>query len=324
MKLSGIFGDMGTKISMFGYFLRRLLIAIPTLFVIITLAFFMMRAAPGSPFDIERPMPPKIKERIEAAYHLDRPIYVQYGYYLKDLARGDLGPSMKYKDKSVADLIREGLPISATIGGSAMLLSLILGGFLGSFAAIRQNTGADYAVMGFSTTGISIPPFVTGPVLALVFGVYLHWLPTGGLDRGHMTFTHLLLPVVTLALPQIAIISRLTRASMIEVLRSNFIRTAHAKGLSERTVLFRHAMRAAVLPLVSYAGPATAALLTGTLVVEQIFALPGIGRQFVIGALQRDYTVVMGVVILYAALIIMFNLLADLVYGFLDPKVRYQ
>ncbi len=309
---------------MLGYLVRRLLVAIPTLFVIITLAFFMMRSAPGSPFDLERPMPPQIKERIEAAYHLDKPIYVQYGYYLKGLARGDLGPSMKYKDKTVSDLIREGFPISATIGGSAMLLAMFLGGILGSFAALRQNSGADYAIMGFSTTGISIPPFVTGPVLALIFGIYLHWLPTGGLDRGRMTFTHLLLPVITLALPQIAIISRLTRASMIEVLNSNFIRTAHAKGLAEHTVLFGHAVRAAVLPLVSYAGPATAALLTGTLVVEQIFALPGIGRQFTMGALQRDYTVVMGVVILYATLIIIFNLLADLLYGVLDPKVRYR
>ncbi|PHR57398.1 MAG: oligopeptide ABC transporter permease OppB [Robiginitomaculum sp.] len=309
---------------MFGYLVRRLLVAIPTLFVIITLAFFMMRSAPGSPFDLERPMPPQIKERIEAAYHLDKPIYVQYGYYLKGLSKGDLGPSMKYKDKTVSDLIREGFPISATIGGSAMLLAMVLGGILGSFAALRQNSGADYVIMGFSTTGISIPPFVTGPVLALIFGIYLHWLPTGGLDRGRMTFSHLLLPVITLALPQIAIISRLTRASMIEVLSSNFIRTAHAKGLAEHTVLFGHAMRAAVLPLVSYAGPATAALLTGTLVVEQIFALPGIGRQFIMGALQRDYTVVMGVVILYAALIILFNLLADLLYGVLDPKVRYR
>ncbi len=309
---------------MFAYLVRRLFVAIPTLFVIITLAFFLMRAAPGSPFDLERPMPERIKQRIEASFHLDKPIYVQYGYYLKGLAKGDLGPSMKYKDKDVADLIREGLPISATIGASSMLLAMLVGSLLGSIAALRQNTGMDYAVMGFSTTGISIPTFVTGPVMALVFGVYLHWLPTGGLDRGNMTFQNLLMPVVTLALPQIAIISRLTRASMIEVLRSNFIRTAHAKGLSERSVLFGHALRAAVLPLVSYAGPATAALLTGTLVVEQIFALPGIGRQFTIGALQRDYTVVMGVVILYAALIITFNLLADLIYGLLDPKVRYR
>ncbi len=309
---------------MFGYLLRRLFVAVPTLFVIITLAFFMMRAAPGSPFDLERPMPETIKERIEAQYHLDQPIYIQYGYYLKDLVRGDLGPSMKYKDKTVTDLIQEGFPISATIGASAMLLALLLGGALGSVAALRQNSRVDYSVMGFSTVGISVPTFVTGPIFALVFGVYLHWLPAGGLDRGRLTFTHLLLPVITLALPYIAIVARLMRASMIEVLRSNYIRTAHAKGLSDITVLVGHAVRAAVLPLVSFIGPATAGLLTGSLVVEMIYALPGIGRQFINGALSRDYTVVMGVVILYATLIIVLNLLADLIYGLLDPKVRYE
>jgi oligopeptide transport system permease protein len=310
--------------SMFGYLLRRLFVAIPTLFVIITLAFFLMRSAPGSPFDIERPMPPLIKERILAQYHLDKPIIVQYGYYLKDLVHGDLGPSMKYKDKTVTDLIQEGFPVSATIGASAMLLALLLGGALGSLAAIRQNTGIDYTVMGFSSTGISIPTFVTGPILALIFGVYLHWLPAGGLDRGRMDVTHLLLPVITLALPYIAIVARLMRASMIEVLRANYIRTAHAKGLSDFAVLFGHAARAAVLPLVSFIGPATAGLLTGSLAVELIYALPGIGRQFINGALSRDYTVVMGVVILYATLIIVLNLVADLVYGLLDPKVRYE
>lgn len=309
---------------MLGFLIRRLLVAIPTLFIIITLSFFMMRAAPGSPFDNERPLAPAIRKHIEAAYHLDQPIYVQYGYYLKDLAHGDLGPSMKYKDKTVMDLIKDGLPVSATIGGWAMLLALVVGSLFGSFAALRQNSLSDYMVMGFSTTGISIPPFVVGPVLALVFGVYLEWLPTAGLDRGHMDFPHLLLPVITLALPQIAIVSRLMRASMIEVLRSNYIRTAHAKGLSGFAVLFRHALRAAILPLVSYAGPATAALLTGSLVIEQIFALPGIGRQFTMGALQRDYPVVMGVVILAATLIIVFNLIADILYGILDPKVRYR
>lgn len=309
---------------MLGFLIRRLLVAIPTLFIIITLSFFMMRAAPGSPFDNERPLAPAIRQHIEEAYHLDQPIYVQYGYYLKDLAHGDLGPSMKYKDKTVMDLIKDGLPVSATIGAWAMFLALTLGALFGSFAALRQNTTSDYLVMGFSTTGISIPPFVVGPILALVFGVYLEWLPTAGLDRGKMDLPHLFLPVITLALPQIAIVSRLMRASMIEVLRSNYIRTAHAKGLSGFAVLFGHALRAAILPLVSYAGPATAALLTGSLVIEQIFALPGIGRQFTQGALQRDYPVVMGVVILAATLIIVFNLIADILYGILDPKVRYR
>ncbi len=309
---------------MFAFLTRRLLVAIPTLFVIIALAFFLMRAAPGSPFDLERPIPPEIKARIAAKFHLDKPVMVQFGYYLKDLAHGDFGPSMKYKDKTVRDIIAEGFPVSAALGLSAMLLAVLIGSVLGSFAALRQNRAADYAVMGLAMTGISIPPFVTGPVLSLVFGLYLGLLPTAGLDRGHITLSHMVLPVITLALPYIAIISRLMRASMIETLRANYIRTAFAKGLPEHIVIFRHVLRAAVLPLVSYLGPATAALLTGSIVVEKIFALPGIGRQFVMGALQRDYTVVMGVVILYAALIISFNLIADLLYGVLDPKVRYD
>jgi len=309
---------------MFGFLVRRLLVAIPTVFLIITLAFFLMRSAPGSPFDLERPIPEAIKVRLAEKFHLDKPIAVQFGYYLKDLSRGDLGPSMKYKDKTVSNIIAEGFPVSATLGLSAMGLAVLIGSLLGGFAALKQNQAGDYAVMGIAMTGISIPPFVTGPVLALVFGLYLGWLPTAGLDRGQLTFTHLLLPVITLALPQIAIISRLMRASMIETLRSNYIRTAYAKGLPGYAVIVRHALRAAVLPLISYLGPATAALLTGSIVVEQIFALPGIGRQFVMGALQRDYTVVMGVVILYASLIIILNLVADLLYGALDPKVRYD
>jgi oligopeptide transport system permease protein len=309
---------------MLGFLVRRLLVAIPTVFLIITLAFFLMRAAPGSPFDLERPIPEAIKVRLAEKFHLDKPIAVQFGYYLKDLSRGDLGPSMKYKDKTVSNIIAEGFPVSATLGLSAMGLAVLIGSLLGGFAALKQNQAGDYAVMGIAMTGISIPPFVTGPVLALVFGLYLGWLPTAGLDRGQLTFTHLLLPVITLSLPQIAIISRLMRASMIETLRSNYIRTAYAKGLPSYAVVVRHALRAAVLPLISYLGPATAALLTGSIVVEQIFALPGIGRQFVMGALQRDYTVVMGVVILYASLIIILNLIADLLYGVLDPKVRYD
>lgn len=309
---------------MFGFLTRRLLVAIPTLFLIIVFAFFLMRTAPGSPFDLERPMPEAIKARIEAKFHLDQPIHVQFGYYFKDLIAGDLGPSMKYKDKNVTDIIAEGFPVSAVLGLSAIGLAVLIGSLLGSVAALKQNQAGDYAVMGVAMTGISIPPFVTGPVLALIFGLYLGWLPTAGLDRGQLTFTHLLLPVITLALPQIAIISRLMRASMIETLRSNYIRTAYAKGLPGYAVIIRHALRAAVLPLVSYLGPATAALLTGSIVVEQIFALPGIGRQFVMGALQRDYTVVMGVVILYASLIILLNLVADILYGVLDPKVRYE
>jgi len=308
---------------MLRYALRRLLVAIPTLFVIITIAFFMMRAAPGSPFDMERQLPPAIEQNVRAAYGLDKPLVVQYGDYLFKVIRGDLGPSLKYRDKTVRDIIAEGFPVSLTIGVSAMSLALIVGVALGVAAALRQNRPTDFGIMAIAMIGISIPTFVTGPILALLFGVWLRVLPSGGLQGG-MSLDNLLLPVLTLALPQIAIVSRLTRASMIEVIRSNYIRTARAKGLSEWRVIGRHAMQAALLPLVSYMGPALAALMTGSLVVEQVFQLPGIGRQFVIGALQRDYTVVMGVVILFATLIMLMNLLADLLYGVLDPKVKYQ
>ena len=308
---------------MLRYALRRLLIAIPTLFVIITIAFFMMRAAPGSPFDTDRQLPAAIEQNIRAAYGMDKPLIAQYGDYLSKVVRGDLGPSLKYRDKTVTEIIAEGFPVSMTIGVASLFLAMVFGVGLGVAAALRQNRPADFGAMAVAMIGISIPTFVTGPLLALVFGVWLRVLPSGGLQGG-MSFQNLLLPVITLALPQIAIISRLTRASMIEVIRSNYIRTARAKGLSEWRVITRHAMRAALLPLVSYMGPALAALMTGSLVVEQVFQLPGIGRQFVIGALQRDYTVVMGVVILYAALIILMNLLADLLYGVLDPKVKYQ
>lgn len=310
---------------MLGYIARRVFVAIPTVLVIITVAFFMMRAAPGSPFDTDRPMPEEVRRNVEAHFGIDRPLYEQYFDYIGNLVQGDLGPSLKFRDKTVADIIAEGFPVSATIGGLSIILALFLGSLLGAIAALRQNKAGDFAVMGFAMAGITIPPFVMGPVLALVFGLYLGLVPTGGLDPRHgMTVERLILPVITLALPQIAIISRLMRASMIEVLRSNYIRTAYAKGLSAPVVLFRHALRAAVLPLVSYLGPASAALVTGSIVIEQVFQLPGIGRQFVTAALQRDYTVVMGVVILYATLIIALNLIADLLYATLNPKVKIE
>ena len=249
----------------------------------------------------------------------------QYLDYLVDLAQFDLGPSLKFRDKTVSQIIAEGFPVSATVGLLSMGLAVFIGTILGSIAALRQNTAVDYGVVGFATVGIVIPPFVVGPILALVIGIYLGWLPSGGLDPRHgMTVERMILPVITLALPQIAIISRLMRASMIEVIRSNFIRTARAKGLSPFAVISRHALRAAILPLVSYLGPATAALLTGSIVIEQVFSLPGVGRQFVFAALQRDYTVVMGVVILYAGLIIALNLIADLLYAVLNPKVKFD
>lgn len=307
---------------MIGFLLRRLLVAIPTLLVIVTVAFFMMRAAPGGPFDTERPMPQEVRERVLEKFGLNKPLHEQYFDYMAGLLRGDLGPSLKFHDKDVAELIGEGLPVSATIGLLSILLAVSLGTLLGSIAALRQNTLSDFSVMTVAMVGISIPPLVTGPILSLVVGLYLGWLPTGGLDpiRG-MTPDRLVLPVITLALPQIAVVARLMRASMIEVIRSNYVRTARAKGLSDPIVILRHVLRAAILPIVSYLGPASAALLSGSLVIERVFQLPGIGAHFVDAALQRDYTVVMGVVILYASLIILLNLLADLLYSLLNPKV---
>jgi len=301
---------------------RRLLVAIPTLFVIVAAAFFLMRAAPGGPFDGERQLPPEIEKRLAASFDLDKPPLVQFERYLGRLLHGDLGPSMKYKDKSVQQIIAEGLPTSAIIGAAAITLALAAGTGLGVVAALRQNRLADTAAMAFAVIGVCLPPLVIAPIFSLVFGVQLRWLPTAGLYRDQYTLSHLTLPVLTLALPQIAVISRLMRASMIEAMRSNAIRTARAKGLPEAQVVWRHALPVAMIPIVSYLGPAISTILTGGFVIETVFQLPGIGRQFSIAALQRDYTLVMGVVIVYAALIIVFNTLADLMYGVLDPRAR--
>ena len=306
---------------MLRYSLTRFLGAIPTLLILITVAFFMIRAAPGGPFDAEKQLPPEIEANLRAAYHLDEPLVQQFGRYVWNLARGDFGPSFQYKDYSVTELIAAGFPVSLRLGGSAMLLALLVGVFAGTIAALRQNSRTDHAVMAVSMTGISIPNFVMAPLLILFFAVYLGWLPAGGIGDGGLRY--MLLPVISLALPQIAYISRLTRGSMIEVLRSNFVRTARAQGLPERTVILRHALKPALLPVVSYLGPATAAVITGSVVIEQIFGVPGLGRYFVQGALNRDYTLVMGVVVFYGALIILFNLFVDLVYAWLDPKVKY-
>jgi oligopeptide transport system permease protein len=299
---------------------RRLLVAIPTLLVVITLAFFMMRAAPGGPFDSDRRLPAEIERNVMARYGMNRPLPAQYLAYLQGVARGDLGPSLKYKDKTVLEILKENAPVSLRLGGLAIALAAVVGVSLGVLAAARQNGGIDHAVMAVAVAGVCIPSFVTAPLLVLVFGSKLGWLPSGGWNGG--AGANLVLPVLVLALPQVAIISRLTRAGMIEVLRSNYIRTARAKGLPEHRVILRHALRAALLPLVSYLGPACAGLLTGSLVVEQIFNLPGLGKFFVISALQRDYTVVMGMVILYAGLILVLNLAADVLYAALDPRVR--
>jgi oligopeptide transport system permease protein len=299
---------------------RRFLVAIPTLFLVVTLAFFMMRAAPGGPFDLDRKLSPSIEKNLEARYGLNKPLPQQYLDYLAGVVRGDLGPSLKYKDKSVLQILKENYPISLRLGGTAILLAALVGVSLGVLAALRQNQVADYGVMAVAVLGVCIPTFVTAPMLVLVLASKLGWFPIAGWNDGALV--NMVLPVTVLALPQIAIISRLTRAGMVEVLHSNYVRTARAKGLPEGRIVTRHALRAAILPLVSYLGPACAGLITGSLVVERIFNLPGLGKFFVISALQRDYTVVMGMVIVYAALILVLNLIADLLYAVLDPRVK--
>ncbi|ABC27601.1 ABC-type dipeptide/oligopeptide/nickel transport system, permease components [Hahella chejuensis KCTC 2396] len=305
---------------MLNYFIRRVLASIPTLLIVITIAFFMMRIAPGGPWDKERSLPPEIEANIMKAYDMDKPLVEQYAIYLGKILVGDFGPSYKFRDFSVTDLLMSGFPASLQIGGMAIILAVIFGTLFGAMAALRKNSATDYSVMTMAMTGIAIPNFVMAPVLTLIFGVYLSWLPVAGWGDGSLQYK--ILPVLALALPQIAYIARLTRGSMIEVLHSNYIRTARAKGLRERLVLLRHALKGAMLPVVSYLGPATAAVITGSVVIETIFDIPGIGRYFIQGALNRDYPLVMGTVIFYGVLIIVLNLIVDMLYGLLDPKVR--
>ncbi|ATN37679.1 ABC transporter permease subunit [Rhizobium daejeonense] len=307
---------------MIRYVLRRLLTAIPTIFVIITLSFFMMRVAPGGPFNQERGLDPVIRANLERAYHLDLPLWHQYLIYLGNLARGDLGPSFTMPEFTVAELFMAGLPVSVQLGGLALILALVLGGALGIVAALRQNRAPDVAVIAVATAGSTIPTFVIAPLFQLFFALTLKWLPVGGWGDGALV--NKIGPVVTLMLPQLAIVARLMRGAMIESLHAHHIRTARAMGLSDLSIVLRHALRSALLPVVSYAGPAAAALLTGSVVVETIFSIPGIGRYFVDAALNRDYTVVMGGVVIVAVFTILFNLIVDILYAVIDPRVRYE
>jgi oligopeptide transport system permease protein len=307
---------------MLRYVLERLLGAIPTLFFIVTISFFLIRIAPGGPFDLERPLEAKVMENLNRIYHLDEPLWNQYLIYLKSIAVLDFGPSFYFRDFSINELFAASLPISMQLGLSALALALVVGGVLGVVAALRQNHGLDYSVMAAATLGVTIPNFVVAPVMQLLLGVHFGWLPVGGWTAG--SYVDAILPVITLALPQIAVVARLTRGSMIEALRSNHVRTARAYGLSAYTVIVVHALRGALLPVVSYLGPAAAALLTGSVVVETIFGIPGIGRYFVQGALNRDYTLVMGTVVVVACFVILFNLVVDLLYALLDPRVRFD
>lgn len=304
------------------FVVRRLLGAIPTLALIVALAFLLTRLAPGGPFDEEQSLPPEIRANLETAYGLDQPVHVQFGRYVAGLARGDFGPSFEFRDFTVSELIASGLPVSLTLGVAALGLALALGIPAGVWAALSRGRAADRLVMTFAVAGISVPVFVIAPLLALLFGVWLRWLPVAGWMPGRPS--DLVLPVVTLALPVIAYLARLTRGSLLEILRAPWIRAARARGLPERAVIVRHALPASLLPVVSYLGPAAAAVLAGSLVVETLFGLPGMGRHLVQGALNRDYTLVMGMVIVYAALMIVLNLVADLVYAWLDPRIRAE
>jgi oligopeptide transport system permease protein len=304
-----------------GYVLKRLLSVIPTLFIVVTLSFFLMRLAPGGPFDLERPLDPKVMENLRRIYELDRPLPEQYLTYLWHLAQGDLGPSFYWRDFTVNELFARALPVSMRLGSCAIALALLVGVSLGCLAALRQNRASDHAAMTLAAFGVTTPTFVIAPLLQLVFGLWLGWLPQGGWNDG--AWRNSILPIATLALPQTAAIARLTRAAMLEALRAPSMRTLRAYGLPGRVIL-SHALRGAALPVVSWLGPAAAQLMTGSIVVETVFGLPGIGRYFVEGALNRDYTLVLGTVIVVSVLVLAFNLAADLIYGALDPRVRHE
>ena len=298
---------------------RRLLQAVPTLFAVVTLSFFLIRLAPGGPFDLERPLPPAAMANLARVYGLDQPLPVQYARYLGALFTGDFGPSFSFRDLTVAELFARGLPVSMTLGALALGLALVLGIGLGALAAFRRGGAVDRLVGVTAGLTLAVPTFVVAPLLQIVFGLSLRWLPVGSWEGGAPA--HLVLPVVTLALPQVGALARLTRAALAEVLAAQPIRTQRAMGLPPHRIA-RHALRAALLPVVAILGPTAAALLTGSVVVETIFGLPGIGRYFVDGALNRDYTLVMGTVILVALFVIALNIVADLLSGLLDPRLR--
>ncbi len=307
---------------MWRYAIRRVLSALPIAFIAVTICFFILRLAPGGPFDMGRPLPPEVLRNVQAYYNLDQPLIMQYLIYIGGVLRGDLGPSMASYDFSVSELMALGLPFSLTLGFTAFVIATAVGILVGALAAVNQNKWPDYMLIMVVTVGLIVPNFLVGALMQLYFGVYLRWLPAGGWVSG--SIAHLVMPVTVLAWPHAARIARLMRGSMIETLGTNYVRTAKAKGLGERLVLARHAIKPALIPVVSYLGPGLSYLLTGSLVVEQIFGLPGIGRYFITAALNRDYGLVLGTTLFYMLLIIALNLIVDLVYAWLDPKVRYR
>ncbi|MDZ4803536.1 MAG: ABC transporter permease subunit [Candidatus Eisenbacteria bacterium] len=303
---------------MIRFILKRLLWMIPTLWVVATITFFLMRAAPGGPFQAEREIPADIKANLERKYGLDRPVGEQYLRFLGNAVRLDFGPSYKNPGRSVREIIASGFPVSLELGAWSLLFALTLGIPIGVLAALNQNKPIDHLSMGAALLGVSIPDFVLGPLLIFVFSLSLYWLPPALWDGP----ANKILPIITLGSVYVAYIARLTRSGMLEIVRQDFIRTARAKGLSESLIVWRHALRGGLLPVVSFLGPAAARIITGAVVIEKIFAIPGLGRSFVDGAFNRDYTLVMGVVLFYASFLILFNLIVDVAYGLLDPRVR--
>jgi len=305
---------------MLSYALRRIAGTVPTLLVIISVSFCVVRLAPGGPFAQEQALPPPVRANLERLYGLDEPLTVQYAHYLRGLLRGDFGPSLRQRDFTVSELIAQGLPLSATLGLAAILLAVLTGVPAGVLAALWRNRAADYCITTLAAVALAPPSFVTGPLFALLFGLYLRWLPVAGWQHGAPRY--LVLPVLTLALPVAAYLARLTRASLLEVLAAHYVLSARARGLGAARVLWRHALRPALMPVVSYLGPAVAFVMTGSLVIETVFGLPGTGRYLVEGAIDRDYPLVMGMIVVYGALTLLLNLIADLIYGWLDPGVR--
>ncbi|THD85614.1 ABC transporter permease subunit [Aliigemmobacter aestuarii] len=306
---------------MIRFVVKRLWNGALTLAALVTLTFFVMRLAPGGPFSKNRKLSPEVIANIEATYHLDEPLWMQFGRFVWGLLRLDLGPSTRFRDYSVGDIIASGLPYSLTIGFWAVIVATTVGIALGVAGALRRNGFTDYAAGTIGVIGIAIPIFVIGPVMQAVFALKLSWVPVGGWNDG---WRSLILPVIVLSLPNIAYISRLTRTSMIETMRENYVRTARAKGIGEWRTIWRHTLKGTLLPVIAYLGPATAAIITGSILIETIFALPGIGRHFVDAALNRDYPLVMGITLLYGGLLILFNIATDLVRAWLDPRLRHD
>ncbi len=306
------------------FIVRRLLSVIPTLFVIVTLSFFLIRMAPGGPFSREKKIPQEVLQNILKKYHMDEPLINQYFRYMGDVLRFDLGPSYTRKDHNVNDIIGAGFPVSLHLGAMALGVAVLLGVSVGIISALNQNKWPDYAAMSVAVLGISIPLFVIAPLMMLLFALKLKWLPTSGWINSRAGWATVVMPTLTLMFPYFAYIARLSRGSIIEVVRSDYIRTARAKGLKESVVIRKHVLKGALLPVVTYLGPAFSGIVVGSVVVEQIFVVPGIGRIFVQSALNRDYTVIMGEVIVYSIILICANFIVDVLYGLLDPRISYK